>query len=375
MMLNRLYVNNFKCLVNFEMSLAKNHSALLIGRNGSGKSSVANVLEFFQRIGRGENRLEKLVKEEDFCLFMQPKTPMRLELEVCIDDKIYSYALEIEYPSGFHAARVVSEKMSVDGTPRFERHKAQTKVTSRSTEFFVDWHMIALPIIQDTGNKDSLVVFRNWLKQMMILRPIPSQMNCEAKSDDESLIEDNGRNIASWLSDMLSNHPAAYSDMSEQLKQIFPDFHSFIFQSTGKNAKELIVRFDRESDSIQLPMNLLSDGEKCLLLSSIVCSAAKQYNVPFCFWDEPGNYVSLEELDNFVRSLRRIFEKKNGQLIVVSHSEQAIKGFADENTWLFERKSHLEPTLPLQSVEDLRNSGRFSGELIQALNSGDIYAS
>ena len=38
--IRRLYVNNFRCLENFELKLAGQSSVLLIGKNGSGKMAV-----------------------------------------------------------------------------------------------------------------------------------------------------------------------------------------------------------------------------------------------------------------------------------------------------------------------------------------------
>ena len=65
-MIHRLYVNNFRCLENFDLPLKGMSSALLMGGNGSGKSTVLHVLEILQRIARGENRTGRLLPPEDF---------------------------------------------------------------------------------------------------------------------------------------------------------------------------------------------------------------------------------------------------------------------------------------------------------------------
>lgn len=65
-MLQRLYVHNFRCLENFELDIKDIPSALLIGKNGVGKSTIAAVLGILQRIGRGVNRVGKLVEPTDF---------------------------------------------------------------------------------------------------------------------------------------------------------------------------------------------------------------------------------------------------------------------------------------------------------------------
>jgi len=66
-MLKRLYVHNFRCFENFELAFdATAPFALLIGKNGAGKSTVASSLRLFQTIGRGTNRVSQLLQPRDF---------------------------------------------------------------------------------------------------------------------------------------------------------------------------------------------------------------------------------------------------------------------------------------------------------------------
>ncbi len=44
-MLQRFYVHNFRCLENFELTTKEMPSVLLIGKNGTGKSTIACALE------------------------------------------------------------------------------------------------------------------------------------------------------------------------------------------------------------------------------------------------------------------------------------------------------------------------------------------
>ena len=47
-MLTRLYVDNFRCLQNFELDL--DQANILLGRNGTGKTSVLDVLRNIQNL-------------------------------------------------------------------------------------------------------------------------------------------------------------------------------------------------------------------------------------------------------------------------------------------------------------------------------------
>ena len=80
-MLQRLYVHNFRCLENFELTLKGLSSALLIGKNGSGKSNILCVLQIFQAIGRGINKLDQLIKPRDVS-YGKYDVPIRFEIEI-----------------------------------------------------------------------------------------------------------------------------------------------------------------------------------------------------------------------------------------------------------------------------------------------------
>ncbi|MBZ5594234.1 MAG: AAA family ATPase [Acidobacteriia bacterium] len=49
-MIRRLYVHNFRCLTNFTLPVSSQSSVLLIGNNGSGKTTVGLALEILQKI-------------------------------------------------------------------------------------------------------------------------------------------------------------------------------------------------------------------------------------------------------------------------------------------------------------------------------------
>ncbi|MEA5531697.1 AAA family ATPase [Dolichospermum sp. UHCC 0684] len=129
-MLQRLYVHNFRCLENFELTMKEMSSALLIGKNGTGKSTIATALEVFQSIGRGINRVGQLVKSKDFTRGRYD-VPIRLEIEVLLEEKLYKYVLALELPEKFKELRVFEEQLLVAGNPIYSRKEAQVTIYSR----------------------------------------------------------------------------------------------------------------------------------------------------------------------------------------------------------------------------------------------------
>ncbi len=354
-MLQRLYVHNFRCLENFELNLKELPSSLLIGKNGSGKSTVRDVLEIFQKIGRGTNRISELVKLKDFAQG-RTETPIRFEIEVLLEGKLYQYTLALELSEDFKELRIFEEEAKVDGELVFSRERSKL-VYMRATssldknqhgyvdgtepdEVKVESHLAALPII----SFDQLLPLINWLRQMIILSPIPGLMRGESRG---GMLKPNrnGSNFSYWFSGVLEQFPKSYSYIDDYLKAIMPDIEDIQNSPTGKETKELIVKFQTNAqDSLSVSFNDLSDGEKCFFLCAVIVAANKSYGPLFCFWDEPDNYLGLSEVGHFIVSLRRTFENGNGgQFIATSHNPEAIRRFSDENTHLLYRESHLEP--------------------------------
>lgn len=54
-MLQRLYVDNYKCLVNFELRLQE--STLLLGRNGVGKTAALDIVYALRRLLSGDAKI------------------------------------------------------------------------------------------------------------------------------------------------------------------------------------------------------------------------------------------------------------------------------------------------------------------------------
>jgi len=348
-------------------------SALLVGKNGSGKSTIADALEGLQKISQGVNRmrdLEKLdiISPKDFARG-RSDVPIRFEIEVFLDNKLYKYVLALELPEKFRELRVSEEQLLVSGEPIYSRKEAQVTLYSntqnREAQFRLDWHLVALPVIQEQSETDPLHIFKTWLAQMIILAPIPSLMTGDSKGDTLEPRRD-GSNFGEWVSGLLSRYPAAYARVDRYLREVMPDIQDFLNELIGKDSKSMIVRFEANSANLNVEFKDLSDGEKCFFICAVVLAANEFYRPLFCFWDEPENYLSLSEVGHFVISLRRSFKQK-GQILVTSHNEEAIRKFSDENTFVLDRKSHLEPTL-IRLLRDIP----VTGDLINTLICGDI---
>lgn len=367
-MIRRLYIHNFRCLENFELPISGKSSALLVGKNGAGKTTVGLALEILQRIAQGANRVGDLVEPKDFARG-RTDVPIRLEIEVELGKQTYGYTVAFEFPKGFKELRVFEEKLTVGGKPVYTREMAEVHLTKTDQDtaaiFRIDWHLVALPIVQQHTTDDPLFVFKQWLSRMFILRPMPASITGDSK--DETLQPNTQvTNFGAWFSGLLAYAPSTYTKVDEYLKQVMPDLKDIKNPVIGKDSRSLVVQFSSEQGSVSLPFQDLSDGEKCFMICALVLAANDAYGPIVCFWDEPDNYLAPSEIGHFVLALRKAFQSK-GQFIATSHNPEAIRRFSEENTLLFYRNSHLEPTIvrPVSEVQ-------INGELVGALIRGDV---
>lgn len=368
LVIRRLYVHNFRCLENFELPLLRQSSVLLIGKNGSGKTTVALALEILQKIARGTNRVGELVRPKDLSQG-RASVPMRFEIEVELQASVYSYTIAFEFPDGFKELRVSEERLTVNDQILYSREIAQVHLARTAQEnqanFVIDWHLVALPIIQQKAPKDPSLAFKQWLARMIILRPVPPMI--EGDSTKETLEPDlSGHDFADWFSGVIALSPSAYTEIDSYLKQVMEDFKEIKNPLVGNDSRSLQIQFSDDKGAITLPFGDLSDGEKCFMICALVLAANKAYGPLFCFWDEPDNYLALSEVGDFILALRRGFQT-GGQLVATSHNQQAIQRFSNENTLVLTRKTHLEPTV-CRRLADIH----LSSDLVGALVRGDL---
>jgi len=142
--IHRFYAHNFRCLENFRLSLAGQPSVLLIGNNGSGKTTVGLALELLQRIARGENRVADLVKPADFSRG-RSDVPMRFEIGVGLKGKRYEYTIAFEMPRGSKELLIAEEQLLQDGKLVYSRKRDQDQLalTPEASPFNSQTHWAA----------------------------------------------------------------------------------------------------------------------------------------------------------------------------------------------------------------------------------------
>lgn len=364
-MIKRLYVQNFRCLEGITLDFGAHSSTLVIGKNGAGKSTLRKSLSILQRICRGSSRVDKLLSPSDFTLHRLDR-PMRFEIDASVGGRQYTYAISFDWPEGFREARILDEKLVVDGQVVFDRQLAQIQLGSGAT-FRLDWHVFALPVIDERPPEKTIRELTGFLGSLVLTAPIPKNMTGYSEEPSTQLEED-ASNFASCLRGLLENEFSAYSEFANHIKDIMPDFSSIKNVDRGKDGKLLMVSFKHPeaTESLTIEFDALSDGEKCFFLSGYIL-ASHAAGIPLvCMWDEPDNHLTIAEVGQFNTSLRKM-ARRAGQFIATSHHPETIRSFSDETTIVLTKKSHLDPTVA-KRLSDIS----IPGDLIDALLRGEV---
>lgn len=361
-MIRRLYIDNYKCFSNFELRLDKLPCSMIIGANGSGKSTIAEVLSCFSAIGRGNVNINDIIPQYARSALNTDRNSTMITLEIEVGDatRIWQYSICVE--SVGMAYRIMSEKLTCGEAVVFDRAKLHLSNM-----------VVALAVVAD-DNPESRTIsdFRSILAAIHVVRPIPQGMGAAVVTGTGHFLEIDASNFSSWLPNIMANDNNAYSAFSDYLKCVFPDFARVSLENTTVEGRAFTVGFKDGSSGaiISLGFDRLSDGEKCqFIAASLVALNAHLENLTV-FWDEPDNYITTSEVGYLLPALCNSFHKR-GQFIVSSHSREAIVTFGENEIISFRRANHYSPVRQPQTAQEMRESGQFAGSLDEALQNGD----
>jgi hypothetical protein len=286
---------------------------------------------------------------------------MRFEIDLVLTGKRFGYEIAFEWPANFREARILDERLSVDGQSVFTRHHSQVQLGTGAA-FGLDWHVFALPVINQRPGERAIQDVKSFLASMIVIAPVPANMTGFSEEPSPELQQDVA-NYGAGLRALLGQRPAAYSLFVAYVKEKIPDFSSIEFVPRGESGEQLIVKFEQQDSqrSIAVEFEELSDGEKSFFLSAYLIAMYAVSPPVVCVWDEPDNHLSLSEVGQFITGLRKMTHR-GGQFVATTHHPETIRRFSDETTFVLTRKSHLEP-----AVVRLLAEFNYNGDLVNSL--------
>lgn len=341
-MIEKLYIDNYRTLVNCEIPLKP--LSLVLGENGSGKSSVLDVLRALKGVilnglpvadafpATTLTRWQKL-REQGFALDLRgPAGP-------------YHYELRLEHDPERRRARILKEEVSVDGHTLLSFEGGEVHLTndrsSGGTKFTYDWGRSALSAIVSRPDNQKLVYLKDALGKVLVVKPCPPMVVRTSEQEQDELLPF-GQNFVSWYRFIQRQEIGKQAELFRILGEVIPGFRSVSIAGEAFAPAVLRVRFrpDGAGQDVELDYDELSDGQRMLMLLYALLVA-----MPGDGWtlvvDEPDNYLALREIQPWLLALEDRIGAGLEQALIVSHHPECIDLHAERCGVWFSRPDNV----------------------------------
>ncbi len=342
-MIKRLYVDNYKCLVNFDLKL--DDLSLLLGPNGVGKSSVLDIVYAVRQLLAGVAKVtDPDVFPTSTLTRWQSRTLQVIELEFSFDDEPAPlvYRLEIDHESATQRARIHLEQLTVGGKPLFEARLGEVQLFrdnhSKGPSYSTDWSESAMARVAERSDNKRLCRVRNFIRKIIVCGLYPRRFESESRRDDP-MLERDGSNFSAWYRHIFQERQDLVPDYISAVREVIDGFHSIRLEKVGTDARALMVLFqDSNGKRFELRLDELSDGERALiaLYALVIATAGQGYSI---FLDEPDNYIALAEIQPWLIALEDACGDAIPQAVLSSHHPELIDYLGPDCGILLRRES------------------------------------
>ena len=335
-MLQKLYVDNYKCLVNFELSL--DEVTLLIGPSGAGKTAVLDVVFGLRQVlvdgvkvtHRGAFPSRTLTRWQD-C------NRQVFALHVLLGEDLFDYRLELEHEREIGLTHIHCERLTAEGKPLFECLEGDVQLYrdnhSKGPMFSVNWGESALARIAPRNDNKRLTRFLQYMRKLIVCSFHPASFRTEATAE-ATLLQRDGANFADWYRHMVQERPDLILDFINELKGVIDGFQTIRLEQVSLDARALMVAFEKYT----VRFDEISDGQRALIMlyGLIFMSVGEGYTL---FLDEPDNYVALPEIQPWLMVLSDACGAEIQQAVLCSHHPELIDYLGSDHGLLLKREA------------------------------------
>jgi predicted ATPase len=342
--IHRIFIDNYKCFTNFECYPAA--VQLMIGANGSGKTSVFDVLDRLREfITRGMPSEEAF--RPDTLTAWDNRAAQAFELELNGNGGTYQYRLVIEQDRSNSRNRIKSEELRFDRQSlyQFDGNEAHLFRDDYAPGpiFPFDWSRSAIATIPARGDNRKLTWFRRRVEKVYVFSPDPVRMG--ALSEVELSYPDKRlHDLASWLRHLWQQRADFGAALLNALQEVLMGLVNISLDRVSETSRTLRFEFQfgesgktSSSPRFSLSFNQLSDGQRNLVALYAVLLSAIDQDATVCL-DEGDNYVCLREIQPWLTELRDLVEARSGQCLLISHHPEAINYLAAKHGLFFFRE-------------------------------------
>ena len=335
-MLQRLYVDNYKCLVNFELPLEE--LTLLLGVNGAGKTAVLDIVSALRRILiDGVQVTHEDVFPTSSLTRWQARDLQVFEYRALLAETVFDYRLEVEHERPSRRARIVLERLIGDGGPLFECRLGEVQMYrddhSEGPKFKVDWSESTLGRIA-AGDDNRLVTrFLDFVRGILVCGLEPTRFVTESLNESQ-VLERQGGNFVDWYRHHVLEHTELTVHLGRVLREVLTGFRDIRLERVGTEARALVTRFAEAGADYPLRFGELSEGQRALVVLYGLIHLTKGQG-QILFLDEPDNYVALAEIQPWLMELSDV---SLPQVVLCSHHPELIDYLGGDRGLLMTRE-------------------------------------
>lgn len=342
-MLTRIYIDNYKCFSNFELELGP--LQLLLGDNGTGKSSVLDVVAGLQGVLMRTREISSAFGSPTLTRW-DNRSRQTFELDLLRPNPVQRYRYRLELEASLSSTRIAHESLSCNGSPIYQNDgSGEARIfmeDGTSRQMLVDplaSAIASVPLIR----AEELLWFRSFMARLIVLRPRPASM-AAVSSRDEDRLQIDGTNFSAWYRARDPQQPFPVRQaLHENLAEAISGFESLLFLKTGEDDWVLKTRWNADVGAsafkFELRFDEISDGQRMLIVLYTLLSLADDGAPRTLLLDEPTNYVSLAEIEPWLGELEEQTERGIFQAIVASHHPELLNAWAVTNGVRFSRRA------------------------------------
>lgn len=360
-MLTRLYIDNYRTFEGFTWRPGR--VALLIGRNGSGKSSLFDLFYALRNFLNDDGSVGCFPPST--CARWSPRRVNQVfELEVELDGVTFIYRLELLHDPSREESRVTEEHLhTATGKTLFHflagvvqlHDEAGTKIAEFKAS---PKHSNLAAVVPDASNH-GLTAFRSWITDALVVRPIPAKMSSRAPIESPRLTKDLD-NFADWYRYNQLNRPDAIAAANAAFAEIVPGFRNMVMRVDEQRVGWLRANFG-DAAPYSLSFSELSEGQRVLFAFYVLLHTNGRLGGLLAL-DEPDNFVALEEIQPLLfQLLDHALVDGGPQLFIASHHPEYLDQLAPTHGWVLDRPTGHATTI-----------GRFTADV--ALSASSLVA-
>jgi predicted ATPase len=350
--LRSIYVDNFKSLVDFRLSLAA--FTCLIGLNGSGKSTVLQAIDFISRLFKGNVSQwleQRQWKSGDLNSKLSGKSNLKLGIELSGADGVFIWGCSFNRSLLRCTQEIVrlngKTVLSVADGHYWFGDAVQGGATTLRTKIAFEYEGSILSQIKDEVLPKPLLPLKRFLQQTASLDLLAPQLLRKRAVQSQGELGIGGERLSAFLSELSDEQRLT---LGTQLKIAYPHLEQFVTRSLRAGWKELGIHEQFGDKGLYTEARHINDG--MLRLMAILAEILTDHQ--FLLFDEIENGINPE----LVEFLLDVLVNAHQQILVTTHSPM-ILNYLDDSVarkgvqYLYKTPEGFTRAVPFFSIPSL----------------------